>query len=431
MGADRKAKGLNARMTGTQGSRRSRRIIASVLVVAMLAGAIVTDQVGGNSRSGRYAGLPAYAYLAEAMECLSYGWLRWTAYWLGTQVSSADSASGQYRRACIGVANGDFADAEKWLEAYIGAEPGHSGEESAALTMQLACIRSLNGDAQGAARTASEAAAQDAKSARLQQLSYRFSLEAGDAQGAANALGAYAELVQDDTLYEAIADLYLEAGNYEESGRFYDLAIGTSSANDRLLYMRGTCNMLLGRYAEAVEDFAASAMPGSVYSHGVCAMALGDFEQAETCFAEAMERGEQENDARMMLAVCRLEGGAYAEAEELLDQYMAAGGNYADIAYYRANARAMQKNYAGAAGDYASAAEAGQFRQESLFAAAQCYYFAGDYAQAIEWFEQCVEEEIDLAQSWYYLGLSLLAVGENERAAEALDKALAAGETNG
>ena len=66
-----------------------------------------------------------------------------------------------------------------------------------------------------------------------------------------------------------------------------------------------------------------------------------------------------------------------------------------------------------------------------MFAAAQCYSFAGDYAQAIEWFEQCVEEEIDLAQSWYYLGLSLLAVGENERAAEALDKALAAGETNG
>ena len=41
-----------------------------------------------------------------------------------------------------------------------------------------------------------------------------------------------------------------------------------------------------------------------------------------------------------------------------------------------------------------------------------------------------MEEEIDLAQSWYYLGLSLLALGENERAAEALDKALAAGGMN-
>ena len=305
------------------------------------------------------------------------------------------------------------------------------GEESAALTMQLACIRSLNGDAQGAARAASEAAAQDAKSARLQQLSYRFSLEAGDAQGAANALGAYAELVQDDTLYEAIADLYLEAGNCEESGRFYDLAIGTSGANDRLLYMRGTCNMLLGRYAEAVEDFAASAMPGSVYSHGVCAMALGDFEQAETCFAEAMERGEQENDARMMLAVCRLEGGAYAEGRICSTSIWPLAAITRYQSYATAQTRGPAEKHAGAAGDYASAAEAGQFRQESLFAAAQCYYFAGDYAQAIEWFEQCVEEEIDLAQSWYYLGLSLLAVGENERAAEALDKALAAGETNG
>ena len=62
--------------------------------------------------------------------------------------------------------------------------------------------------------------------------------------------------------------------------------------------------------------------------------------------------------------------------------------------------------------------------QCSLFSAAQCRYFAGDYAKAVQGFEQCVEEEIDLAQSWYYLGLSLLALGENERAAEALDKAL-------
>ena len=60
-------------MTATQGTRRIRRIVASVLVVAMLAGAIVTDQAGLGSRSERYAGSPAYAYLTETMECLSYG----------------------------------------------------------------------------------------------------------------------------------------------------------------------------------------------------------------------------------------------------------------------------------------------------------------------------------------------------------------------
>ena len=121
----------------------------------------------------------------------------------------------------------------------------------------------------GAAQAAGEAAThRREEDARLQQLSYQFSLDAGDAQGAAEALSAYAALAQDDTLYAEIADLYLEAGDYEESGRFYDLAIETSGENDRLLYMRGTCNMLLGRYAEAMEDFAASAMPGSVYSRG-------------------------------------------------------------------------------------------------------------------------------------------------------------------
>lgn len=146
---------------------------------------------------------------------------------------------------------------------------------------------------------------------------------------------------------------------------------------------------------------------------------------------EAMTQEGQANDARLMLAVCRLEGGEPAEAEALLNEYVAAGGGYEDIAYYRANARSMQENYAGAAEDYEAAAEAGQFREESLFSAARCRYFAGDYTLAAEGFEQCVDEGIDLAQSWYYLGLSLLAVGENDRAAEALDKALAAGAANG
>ena len=418
-------------MTATQGTRRIRRIVASVLVVAMLAGAIVTDQAGLGSRSERYAGSPAYAYLTETMECLSYGWLHWIGYWLGAQFSDADSASGQYRRACVAVAQGDFADAEQWLQARIASDAGASEAESAALRMQLGCVRSLDGDATGAAQAAGEAATLDGENAQLQQLSYQFSLDAGDARGAAEALSAYATLTRDNTLYEEIADLYLEAGDYEESGRFYDLAMEMEGEDDRLLYMRGTCSMLLGRYAQAMKDFAASAFPGSSYSRGVCAMALGDIKQAEVCFESSLERGEQANDARLMLAVCHLEDGEPAEAEALLEQYMAAGGAYADVAYYRANARSMREDYAGAAEDYEAAAENGQFREESLFSAAQCRYFAGDYAKAVQGFEQCVEEEIDLAQSWYYLGLSLLALGENERAAEALDKALAAGGTNG
>lgn len=419
-------------MTGTRGLRRGRRIIASVLAVVLFAGAIVTDQIGIGRRYGRYQNSSAYAYLVETTECLSYGWLHWLVYRIGAQFSDEDSASGRYRRACVSVANEDFAEAEKWMDAYIETEePGRAAEENASLFMQLACIRSLNGDAYGAVQAAHEAVTQDDGNAHLQQLLYQFSLEAGDTRSAAKALGTYAALTADDTYYEEIADLYLEAGDYEESGRFYDLAIEKDGKTDRLLYMRGTCSMLSGRYKEALEDFVASAMPGSLYSQGVCAMALNDLEQAEVCFLETIDRGEQANDARLMLAVCRLESGEPAAAESLLDQYLAAGGSYEDIAYYRASARAMQENYIGAAEDYDAAVQAGQFRQESLFAAAQCYYFAGSYAQAIERFEKCVNEEVSLSQSWYYLGLSLMAVGETEQAAEALNHALAAGTTNG
>ena len=175
-------------MTATQGTRRIRRIVASVLVVAMLAGAIVTDQAGLGSRSERYAGSPAYAYLTETMECLSYGWLHWIGYWLGAQFSDADSASGQYRRACVAVAQGDFADAEQWLQARIASDAEAPEAESAVLRMQLGCVRSLDGDAPGAAQAAGEAATLDGENAQLRQRSYQFSLDAGDARGAAAAM---------------------------------------------------------------------------------------------------------------------------------------------------------------------------------------------------------------------------------------------------
>ena len=61
-------------------------------------------------------------------------------------------------------------------------------------------------------RAAGEAVSQVDDDARLQQLSYQFSLDAGDARGAAEALSAYATLTRDNTLYAEIADLYLEAG---------------------------------------------------------------------------------------------------------------------------------------------------------------------------------------------------------------------------
>ena len=158
-------------------------------------------------------------YLVETTECLSYGWLHWLVYRIGAQFSDEDSASGRYRRACVSVANEDFAEAEKWMDAYIETEePGRAAQENASLFMQLACIRSLNGDAYGAVQAAHEAVTQDDGNAHLQQLLYQFSLEAGDTRSSAKALGTYAALTADDTYYEEIADLYLEAGDYEESG---------------------------------------------------------------------------------------------------------------------------------------------------------------------------------------------------------------------
>lgn len=403
---------------------KGHRVIACILVVALLGGIIVTDRTDFGRKNAHLSGNAAYAYLAESMECLSFGWMRWLVYWLGTQLSNEMDASGQYRRACVAIANEDFTEAATWMELSAGNTQQQTDEEKATLSMQLACVRSLAGDADGAMKATKEAVQHRSEDDQLLKLLYQFSLDAGDAQSAAEALMQYAELTDDTGYYEEIADLYFEAGMHEDSGRFYELAMKENGKTDKMLYRRATANMLLGHYDKAITDFAESETPGSRYAQGVCAMALDDLKQAVVCFEESIKRGEQVNDARLMLAACRIENAEYTEAEELLDQYIAAGGAYEDVAYYRAGVRAMLGDYAGAAQDYEASANAGLFREESMFAAAQCRYNAGDYERAIEQLEQCLEEEIEPAQSWYYLGLAFMAVGENERAAQALNKAL-------
>lgn len=411
-------------MSETKRSRRGQRFIAVVLVAAILAGAILAGKPWGSGKDASYKGSAAYAYLEDSMQSLSHGWLQWMLYKLGTRLSSQETASGCFRRVCVDVGDGDFAAAAQWMRTLLEMPLERLDTEKADLYMQLACIHSLDEDPESAVKAAQRAVELNPEDFQILQLCYQFSMEAGDSASAAEALKNYAALAEDETRYEEIADLYLDAGNYTESGRFYGKAIQIQGGNHRLYYMRGTCWMLLGRYEDAISDFANSQMPGSLYSRGICEMALNDFAQAKNCFEESMKRGEQTNDARMMLAVCLLEMEDYEQAEQLFDEYLRAGGSYGEIAYYRGTARAMQKNYQAAIEDYEAAIQAGYFLQESLFAAAQCRYYAGAYEEAIKQFESCIEQGIQVSESWYYLGLSLAAIGEAGRAEQALNQAL-------
>lgn len=411
-------------MQGVKRPRRAQRIIAAVLVVAMVAGGIIADQSGLGRKGRGYENSQAYAYLYDSMESLSYGWLRWMFYLWGTHFSDEDSASGRYRRACVSVAEEDFAQAAEWMRAYMEGQTGLTDAQRAAQYLQLACMQSLDGDAVGAVASAQRAAQLDPSHPQTQQMYYQFSMDANAAANAAEALASYTALISDTSRYEEIADLYLQAGDYEESGRYYTLAIEADGEDQRLLYMRGNCRMQLGQYEEAIEDFSGSDMPGSLYSKGICEMALSDFDAAAASFEESIALGEQADEARMMLAVCRLQAGQYEQSLQLFDQYIQAGGDYAQIAYYQGTARMMLEDYSGAVEDFDASAAAGNFAQESAFAAAQCRFFIGEYQAAAEQFEQCVDAGFNTAQSQYYLGLCLAALGQNEEAEEALRQAL-------
>ena len=285
-------------MTGTRGSRRGRRIIASVLVAAMLAGAIVTDQRGHRERgSGRYRGFAGLCLsgrvdgvpvLRLAALDSSTGWAR--------RLADADSASGpipprlRRRRQRRFRGRGGMAGS-----VYRGGEPGALRRRKAPRSsMQLACIRSLNGDAHGAAQAAAEAAT---TGRRRRPASNSFPISSAWTRAMRwarlEALNAYAvHWRRTIRAMRRSPTFILEAGDYEESGRFYDLAMENDGETDQLAL-----------HARHVQHASRAAMPrpwrtlppapclAALYSQGVCAMALGDLEQAEVCFSEAIERG--------------------------------------------------------------------------------------------------------------------------------------------
>lgn len=410
---------MNKKLSG-----RMRRILAVVLVAAILMGGVIVDWASTGKRNASLRSLTTYAYLDDTMECLSYGWIRWMTYVLGTDLSDEGDALGQYRRACINVAAGDYEAAEQWMRQCVDSQAESSEEERAVRYLQLACIRSLEGDRTGAVEAARAASDLVPGQQRAQELYYQLSMDAGDSGNAADALARCVDITKDVTQYEQIAQLYLDAGNYEESGRYYGLALENDGDNENLYHMRGNCWMLLGRYEDAIQDFSKTQTPGSLYLRGLCEMALGEYEEAGQSMERSIERVEQVSEAQMMLGICRLETGQYASAEALFDQYLSGGGAYEEIAYFRATARMMQTDYEGAAEDYAAAIQADSYVQESTFALAQCRYSLGEYEAAIDLFEQCLEQQIEVSESWYYLGLSKAATGDHEGAKEALSNAL-------
>lgn len=406
--------------------RKSRgwlRLLALFLAIALVIEFIVADGAFLRQRNTAYQGNEAYAYLAGRMEYLADNWIERIGNGLALLFYSKDSPTGCARRAGQRASAGDMAGALVWMDK-AAAMDALDDRQRGEYALQAACIAALAGQPQDARERAATAARHMPDDPQAQHYLYVFALAAGDSASAAQALEASVNLTGAFDRRREAADLFFEAGDYENAGRLYALVASEADETPELLYRTGLCHMFQGRYEAALDCLNRCEYPGCLYAQGVCHLSLGDSQQAIACFTASVERGEDQIEALLMLAICCIDVKDYARAEALLNAYTARGGQLADVAYYRAVARSMRGDYQGAIADYDLSVSAGAFVDDSLFGAANCRYAIGLYAEAARGFEACVDRGVNLAESWYYLGLSYAATGDSARAENALRMAL-------
>ena len=397
------------------------RTLSAVLSAVLLLGVVSAGlTISGEGWAAAQRETEAYAYLKERLDGLSDGWAARALREIASWFAGASDAKGCYQKAAARLNRGDEAGALAWLQRAIDKSEGAQRAEAA---LCAACLTSLTGDAKSAAGYAVEAVKLAPEDRQARWLSYLFLSGAGDTPGAAEALAAYAGLSGERGRYEEAARLATEGGDHAAAIRYYSMAMH-GGASDELLYLRGLSYQSNGELEAAAADLALSEYPGCLYALGTIEWTLGRGEEAARSLEKSIARGERENDARRLLAVIRLQAGAFKEAEALLDEYLQAGGQLIDIAYYRGSARALAGDYEGAISDFDAAALTEEFGSDGLFGGAQCRYLAGRNEEAAERLLRCIREGVFVAQSRYYLGMTYLRLGETERAAEQLKLAL-------
>lgn len=407
-----------------QSSTWIRRAIAIALVAILLTGIVVSDPLAFLNRNAAITGSAEYKYLSGVMTGLTYNLPLSMWYEIRSWFADPGSAEGIAQKAGAALNAGRLEAALDWAEKGLQLNKEQDDAQRSERYLIAACLAKLNGNIAKAKDYASMAVTCTPKDIQAQQFLYAYAGAAGDSAKAAAAFGAVAALESDPDALRQAAQKFSELGDYGEARRYYTLVIGLGVGTDEDLYQRGSCSMLDGDYRSAIVDFSRSGIPGSEYSAGMCEVLMGRIEQAESRFLTSIERGERVNESRLLLSSCKLEGGKYQEALDLLDQYVADGGAVAEIAYYRAIAYAMLGRYDEAMTDYDIAATFNQYQEDSLFGGATCAYHAGHYEEAIRRFDQCIRRGIRIAESQYYTGLALAATGDTVKARDMLRQAV-------
>lgn len=220
--------------------------------------------------------------------------------------------------------------------------------------------------------------------------------------------------------HHALASLYLEEEDYEAAARHAEHLAEFEPNNTRAWRMLHECYTALGKTKEAKDAMqrltdlgAGSDTAAVVYNEGVSSLKVGDAATAKMNFLRALELQPDLVPAMSALALVYYQEGSYAEAADIAERFLAAGGDGQNDAKMQ---RLRWESYR-ALGDTAKEKEAfdalaaadPKVLADEFFHAGAKLFESGDLEGARDSFEKVLAVDPDNARGHYQLALCLVS----------------------
>jgi tetratricopeptide (TPR) repeat protein len=281
----------------------------------------------------------------------------------------AGSAAAQRGLADAIFASGRYGEAQTRYEAALKADPGslpagvglvrcklrleqleEAGKLLAALQTQhpestivqywMGRAKELVGD-RAAAQAAYEKAIALAQNSEELVQSYvsltRLLGQAGRAEEAAVVIAqAEQKFPSDPLVYEALAELSLGRGSFEDAVRDYDRALALDPKNVGLHFARGVALRQARRFDEAFKEFElvekeSKDYPGLALERGNLYEASGRSEEALRAYEAALAVAPEDPDLMLRVGCGRAQAGASEDGLKLLEQVQKSRPNSAEV----------------------------------------------------------------------------------------------------
>lgn len=389
------------------------RIVAAVLVIGMIAtaGLIEASRVVFNAfGKDNSAEQQAADYINGNTDYLGEGLSARMADVIYAYLRTPVNYSDHYLRMSVDIAREDYEGAAESCRQCILLWDGEEGESPASLWTKLGCLYALMGD---------YARAKDGLTEAI-----------GASNGAA-----------DGTVYLLRAQMEAQLGDAE--GALADIASykATEGETDAFLSVEGPLYETLGDYAAAEEKYTAilSSVDGAVYDGAVYAsrarvrFLLEDYEGARADAEAYFGAGFSDTDGSTayILAVCAMQGGDFAAAEEAFirsidEGYPTKADVYPSLVYSQYMQGKLDE--ALATGNEALASEGCETAELNEWMGVIALS-KSEYEQAAAFFTRCCELDDTRTDIHYYLGICAVALNEYDTAITRFSESIERGES--